>query len=122
MSGWIQAAMQQTTNENNFHLPFFKFQATEARAEQFDELIVENTALKARVQLLEEGKTSDLTLLVGQKMDEGASSEEVKELKNQLKAAEIRKQRLIEAFKKTSSDFREVSYRLTGNSFDFLFN
>ena len=48
-------------------------------------------------------------------MDEGASSEEVKELKNQLKAAEIRKQRLIEAFKKTSSDFREVSYRLTGN-------
>ena len=55
-------------------------------------------------------------------MDEGASSEEVKELKNQLKAAEIRKQRLIEAFKKTSSDFREVSYRLTGNSFDFLCN
>ena len=52
-------------------------------------------------------------------MDEGSSSEEVKELKNQLKAAEIRKQRLIEAFKKTSSDFREVSYRLTGNSFDF---
>ena len=96
-------------------LLFLKFQATEARAEQFDELVVENTALKARVQLLEEGKTNDLTLLVGQKMDEGASSEEVKELKNQLKAAEIRKQRLIEAFKKTSSDFREVSYRLTGN-------
>ena len=44
----------------------------------------------------------------------GASSEEVKELKNQLKSAETKKQRLIEAFKKTSSDFREVSYRLTG--------
>ena len=75
---------------------------------------VENNALKARVQLLEEGQTKDLTLLVGQKVDEGASSEEVKELKNQLKAAEIRKQRLIEAFKKTSATFREVSYRLTG--------
>ncbi len=37
----------------------------------------ENDALKTRVQLLEEGQTKDLTLLVGQKMDEGASSREV---------------------------------------------
>ena len=96
------------------------FRASQVKSvcvQQVDELVVENTALKARVQLLEEGKTNDLTLLVGQKMDEGASSEEVKELKNQLKAAEIRKQRLIEAFKKTSSDFREVSNRLTGKVF-----
>ena len=47
------------------------FQATQARAKEFDELKVENTALKARVQLLEEGQTKDLTILVGQKMDEG---------------------------------------------------
>lgn len=95
-------------------------QAMDSRQAEFEELKNENHALKARVQLLEEGQTKDLTLLVGQKMDEGASSEEVKELKEQLKAAEIRKQRLIEAFKKTSQDFREVSYRLTGFRIDGL--
>ncbi len=33
-------------------------------------LRVENEALKARVKLLEEGQSKDLTLLVGQKVDE----------------------------------------------------
>jgi|ERR1712062_605506 len=75
-------------------------QATEARAKEFDELKVENAALKARVQLLEEGQTKDLTLLVGQKMDEGASSEEVKELKNQLKSAETKKTTVDRGFQK----------------------
>ena len=92
-------------------------QSSESRKQDFNELKTENTALKARIQLLEEGQTKDLTLLVGHKLDEGTSSEEVKDLKDQLKAAEIRKQRLIEAFKKTSQDFREVAYRLTGMSF-----
>ncbi len=95
-------------------------QAVESRQKEFEEVKAENVALKARIKLLEEGQTKDLTLLVGQKVDEGASSEEVRELKEQLKAAEIRKQRLIEAFKKTSQDFREVSYRLTGFRIDGL--
>ena len=47
-------------------------------------LTIYHNSLFRWVQLLEEGQTKDLTLLVGQKMDEGASSEEVKELKNQL--------------------------------------
>ena len=34
--------------------------------------------MKTRVKLLEEGQTKDLTILVGQKVDEGASSEEVR--------------------------------------------
>lgn len=44
------------------------------------------------------------------------------ELKEQLRAAEVRKQRLIEAFKKTSQDFREVCYTLTGFRIDGLAN
>lgn len=80
----------------------------------------ENEALKARVQLLEEGQTKDLTLLVGQKVDEGTSSEEVEKLRDQLRSADIKKQRIIEAFKKTSQDFREVCYQLTGYRIDGL--
>ena len=37
----------------------------------------ENEALKTRIRLLEEGQTKDLTILVGQKVDEGTSEQEV---------------------------------------------
>lgn len=53
-------------------------QAVENRGQEFKALQAENEALKARVQLLKEGQSRDLTVLVGQKMDEGASSQEVK--------------------------------------------
>jgi mitotic spindle assembly checkpoint protein MAD1 len=94
-------------------------QATEARHREVEDLKAEVTALKARLQLLEEGQTKDLTMLVGQKVNEDCS-EEVRDLQEQLRAAEIRKQRLIEAFKKTSQDFREVCYQLTGFRIDGL--
>ena len=42
----------------------FKTQATEDRAKEFDELKVENNALKARVQLLEEGQISVKMIIV----------------------------------------------------------
>jgi len=51
--------------------------AFEERRHQVQRLTDENDALKARVKLLEEGHTGNLTLLVGQKMEEGASSQEV---------------------------------------------
>jgi len=91
-------------------------QAIEKRQQDVGLLQTENEALKARVKLLEEGQTKDLTIMVGHKMDEGATSQEVTELKEQLKSADIKKQRLIEAFKKTSQDFREVVLQLTGYS------
>ena len=83
-------------------------QATEARRTEVEDLKSEIVSLKARIKLLEEGQTKDLTLLVGQKLDDddGASSEQVKQLQEQLQTAEIKKQRLMEAFKKTSQDFR----------------
>ena len=95
-------------------------QATESRRNEVENLKSEIVSLKARIQLLEEGQTKDLTILVGQKVDEAPSSMEVKQLQEQLQAAEIKKQRLIEAFKKTSSDFREVCYALTGFRIDGL--
>eukprot|EP00092_Neocalanus_flemingeri_P033116 GFUD01036011.1.p1 GENE.GFUD01036011.1~~GFUD01036011.1.p1 ORF type:complete len:782 (+),score=288.73 GFUD01036011.1:56-2401(+) len=94
-------------------------QAVEKRAAQMSELVTENTALKARVQLLEDGQTNDLTMMVGAKVEEG-EGEQVQELKEQLEKADLKKQRLMEAFKKTSHDFREVVYHLTGYRIDVL--
>lgn len=93
-------------------------QALEKRQQDVGILQTQNEALKARVKLLEEGQTKDLTIMVGQKMDEGATSQEVTELKEQLKSADIKKLRLMEAFKKTSQDFREVVFQLTGYRID----
>lgn len=53
-------------------------QAVQSREAAFRALQDEKEALKARVQLLEEGQNKDLTLLVGQKMEEGCSSREFK--------------------------------------------
>ena len=50
----------------------------ESRQQEVKRLTDENQALKTRVKLLEEGQTKDLTILVGQKVEEGASSEEVR--------------------------------------------
>ena len=119
-------------------------QAMHSRQQEVKQLTEENQALKTRVKLLEEGQTKDLTILVGQKVEEGASSEEVKgkdettvssfglvlrrtvpcfsELREQLRSAEVKKSRIIDAFKKTSHDFREVCFQLTGYRVDGLSN
>lgn len=94
-------------------------QALEKRANQISELTSENVALKARVQLLEQGQTTDLTMMVGAKVEEG-EAEKVKDLQEELEKAEVKKKRLMEAFKKTSHDFREVVYHLTGYRIDVL--
>jgi len=99
-----------------------RVQAMESRQQEVKRLSDENQALKTRVKLLEEGQSKDLTILVGQKVEEGASSEEVKELQEQLRSAEVKKCRIIEAFKKTSHDFREVCCQLTGFRVDGLSN
>ena len=118
-------------------------EAFAARQREVATMQEENEALKARVKLLEEGHTSNITMMVGQKVDEAASSEEVKgwcgalviwqfrsqlylrmfsELKEQLRRADLRKDRIMEAFKKTSKDFREVCHDLTGYRIDGLDN
>merc|ERR1719445_787121 len=95
--------------------------AVEKRAAEMSELVNENTALKARIQLLEEGQTKDLTLMVGAKGEEG-EGEKLKELKVNLEKAEKREKRMMEAFKKTSKEFREVVAELTGYRIDVLSN
>ena len=95
-------------------------QAVASRAEELRLMKEENETLKHRIQLMEEGHSKDITMMVGRKMDGPASSEEVEELQEKLRQSEVQKDRLITAFKKTSHDFREAVYQLTGYKIDGL--
>merc|ERR1719376_1024887 len=94
--------------------------AREEHAVTMEKLQSENDSLRARVKLLEEGHSKDLTIMVGQKVDENASSQEVQDLREQIKSKELQRQRLIEAFQATSQNFREVCCTLTGYRIDGL--
>lgn len=97
-------------------------QASEEHAKSLNKLEGENESLKTRIKLLEDGQSKDLTLLVGHKMEENASSQEVQELREQLKSKDLQRQRLLEAFTNTSKSFREVCCQLTGYRIDGLQN
>jgi len=89
-------------------------QAVERLQTDTNELQSENDALKARVKLLEEGQTKDITMMVGHRLEEGASSAEVLELNKQLESSNTKNQRIMDAFKQTSKDFREFVAETTG--------
>ncbi|XP_023338287.1 mitotic spindle assembly checkpoint protein MAD1-like [Eurytemora carolleeae] len=83
-----------------------------------EELQKDNDALRARIQLLEEGQTKDLTMMVGHRLEEGVSSQEVQNLQEQLKSSDLKNQRIMEMFKKTSKEFREFVFQTTGYRID----
>ena len=83
-------------------------QATKSREHEIEELNAEINALKARIKLLEEGETKDLTLLVGRKVGDEVSSEEVIKLQNEIESAKKKHDRLIEAFTKKGQEFRNA--------------
>ncbi|GFO28634.1 mitotic spindle assembly checkpoint protein mad1-like [Plakobranchus ocellatus] len=91
-----------------------------ARQEELDRLREDNKKLKKRNQILEEngGVVEGITMQVDEKIQCLSPSKEVEDLKTQLASAEMRNQRLKEIFSKTSKEFREVCYQLTGYRFD----
>lgn len=77
------------------------------RNEHYKQVLEDNKRLSARVQLLESGKDDDIT----RQIDEGIKSTfDAEKLKEQLATAERRQKKLMEAFKSTSKEFREVVY------------
>ena len=80
-------------------------QATEEHSLRLSKLQGDNESLKTRIKLLEEGQSKDLTLLVGQKMEENVSSQEVQELREQLNSKDLQKQRIVEEFTKSAKRF-----------------
>ncbi|KAI8794883.1 mitotic spindle assembly checkpoint protein MAD1 [Biomphalaria glabrata] len=97
--------------------PFAK--AQKAHQDELQKLREDNETLKKRNQILEEkGHVADITLQVQEKLKQPSPSKEVEEIKAQLKREETRNKRLMEVFKKTSQEFREICYQLTGYKID----
>ena len=77
----------------------------------------ENERLKTRLQLLENGCDADVT----RQLDEGIKTrQELEKLQQKLDSSEKRQQNIVDAFKRTSKEFREICYRLLGFRIDLL--
>ncbi|KAK2711842.1 mitotic spindle assembly checkpoint protein MAD1-like [Artemia franciscana] len=93
--------------------------ARQERAEKIAKIEEENESLKARIKLMEEGKNEDLTQLVGQRV-KSASTKEIEALKAQLESSNRVQERLKEAFRTTSSNFRETIRQVFGYKIDSI--
>lgn len=89
------------------------------RSERIAALENENAALLERVRLMSAGHSADLTLLVGEKLDEGRTSAEFQALEERLRAAQLKEQRTEEAMRKYCSEFRRGVFHLFGYQVDF---
>ncbi|ELU09245.1 hypothetical protein CAPTEDRAFT_223777 [Capitella teleta] len=80
------------------------------------DLRAENARLLERLKIMaqEGAAVDDLTLRVNEKMLGGVGSQEVEDLKEQLAKSELKNQRLGEAFKSTTKEFRSIVYKLLG--------
>lgn len=95
--------------------------AFKQRLETLSQLEQENDRLKARVKVLEEfGYSQDVTAQVQLKLEQDACLPDRRSLQEQLASAESKYRRLVEAFRRTSQDFRTGCYILTGYRVDVL--
>ncbi|XP_076339418.1 mitotic spindle assembly checkpoint protein MAD1-like isoform X2 [Tachypleus tridentatus] len=83
---------------------------------RIDDLRQENMTLKAKLEQLTQDKPSTSGSLPCQEKHDPSSDAEG--LKEQLTAAELKNKRLVNAFRRTSQEFREVCYLLTGFKID----
>lgn len=91
------------------------------RLENFTKLEEDNERLRARVKVLEEfGCSKDVTAQVQLKLDQDGALPDRKSLQEQLASAEAKNRRLVDAFRRTSHDFRHGCYALTGYRIDVL--
>lgn len=91
------------------------------RVENVAKLEEENDRLRARVKVLEEfGCSQDVSAQVQLKLDQGGALPDRKTLQEQLASAEAKNRRLVDAFRRTSQDFRHGCYTLTGYRMDVL--
>lgn len=91
------------------------------RVENVARLEEENDRLRARIKVLEEfGCSQDVTAQVQLKLDQCGALPDRKTLQEQLASAEAKNRRLVDAFRRTSQDFRHGCYTLTGYRIDVL--
>lgn len=91
------------------------------RVENLNKLEEENERLRARIKILEEfGHCQDITAQVQLKLEQDGALPDRKSLQDQLASAEAKNRRLMDAFRRTSQDFRQGCYALTGYRIDVL--
>nr|CAD7439264.1 unnamed protein product [Timema bartmani] len=73
--------------------------------------------LKVRLEVLEQGQMQDVTRIVEGQLA-SCSAQEVEDLRSQVKSYDLKIQRLKEAFKTTSQEYREACYMLLGYRID----
>ncbi|XP_075224766.1 mitotic arrest-deficient 1 [Lycorma delicatula] len=96
-------------------------EASSSHASEIEKYQVEIALLRERVNLLQEGKTHDLTQMVNERVDIN-TGKEIEELKEKLSSQEKQNQKLREVFKLTSLEFREAINMLLGYKVDGLPN
>lgn len=96
-------------------------EAEKKQQEELNSLKAECDRLRARVKLLESGEVLNITQKVTETV-QGASSQRVQELEKELETANLKMTRLKEVFRKTSQEFRDVSYLLLGYRIDLVSN
>ncbi|ESP04629.1 hypothetical protein LOTGIDRAFT_135898, partial [Lottia gigantea] len=94
--------------------------AQKVREDNLEVLRSENEKLRRRVEILEssKGQVEDLTEQVETQLQHPSPNKQVEEMKALVKSEELKNKRLMEAFKKTSQEFREVCCQITGYKID----
>lgn len=77
----------------------------------------ENDKLSARLSLLEAGNSADVTRRIDDAVN---SANQIELLTKKVEALKCREDKILNSFKKTSREFREVCYLLTGYRIDPL--
>lgn len=110
------------TNTKVVHLRFNPFEMMkQKKLDDVKALKEENERLLTRVRMLEAGVKEGQSLSEGEIKESrtmATTSKEVEDMKAQINNAHLKNQRLVEAFQKTSLDFREAVFRLFGYKLD----
>ncbi|EEB15829.1 mitotic spindle assembly checkpoint protein MAD1, putative [Pediculus humanus corporis] len=120
-----KALIEKTTTDSNTKILHFKENpasiAEKDIQKEMDYYQKECERLRSRVKLLESGETLNITQKVTEDI-KSCNSQKVLELEKELQSANLKMQRLKEVFKKTSQEFRDVSYMLLGYRIDLTSN
>lgn len=91
--------------------------ALKVKQSEIERIKRENDRLRARLSLLEAGNSADVTRRIDDAVNSASQIEQLTKRVNELKA---REEKILNSFKKTSREFREVCYLLTGYRIDPL--
>lgn len=88
-----------------------------AKTKELEELKKENERLRARLELLESGNDADVTRRIDDAVN---NAHQIEVLSQRLSEFQKREAKILDSFRKTSREFREVCYLLTGYRVDAL--